>query len=135
MPFNSITRLRLRSVFTLAAFFRAAQRSALQAGRSAGFISGALLLEGRLVFWTRTAWESADAMKAYRDSDAHRGVMPRLVDWCDEASVAHWEGEAVSDCNEIHARMAPDGRASRVLKPTPAHQAKTLASLKRWGPE
>ena len=135
MAFNSITRLRLRSFLTLPAFFRTAQSSALQAGRSPGFISGALLLEGRLVFWTRTAWESAEAMKAYRDSDAHRAVMPKLVEWCDEASVAHWEGEPVSDWREIYARMVAEGRASRVRKPTAAHQAKHIAPLKRWAPE
>ena len=135
MAFNSITRLRLRSFFTLPAFLRDARASAEQAGRSAGFISGALLLEGRMVFWTRTAWESEDAMKGYRDSAVHRAVMPKLMDWCDEASVAHWEGEPVSDWDAIYARMAAEGRLSRVRRPTAAHTAKTFSPLKRWVPE
>lgn len=135
MAFNSITRLRLRSFFTLPAFLREAQASAAQAGRSAGFISGALLAEGRMVFWTRTAWESEDAMKAYRDSAEHRAVMPKLVDWCDEASVAHWEGEPASDWDAIYKRMAAEGRLSRVRRPTAAHTAKTFSRLKRWVPE
>lgn len=135
MAFNSITRLRLRSIFTLPAFLRDARASALQAGRSVGFISGALLLEGRMVSWTRTAWESEEAMKAYRDSDAHRAVMPKLVDWCDEASVAHWVGEPVSDWDEIYRRMSAEGRLSRVRHPTEAHQAKRFTPMKRWIPE
>ena len=135
MAFNSITRLRLRSFFTLPAFLRDARASAEQAGRSAGFISGALLLEGRMVFWTRTAWESEAAMKAYRDSDVHRAVMPKLVDWCDEASVAHWVGEPVSDWDEIYKQMTAAGRLSRVRHPTEAHTAKRFAPLKRWAPE
>ena len=135
MAFNSITRLRLRSFFTLPAFLREAQASAAQAGRSAGFISGALLVEGRMVFWTRTAWEGEDAMKAYRDAAAHRTVMPKLVDWCDEAAVAHWEGEPVSDWDAIYARMAAEGRSSRVRRPTAAHMAKQFSPLKRWAPE
>ena len=135
MAFNSITRLRLRSFFTLPAFLRDARASADEAGRSAGFISGALLLEGRMVFWTRTAWESEDAMKAYRDSAVHKAVMPKLMDWCDEASVAHWEGEPVSDWAEIYARMAASGRLSRVRHPTQAHTAKRFSPQKRWVPE
>lgn len=135
MAFNSITRLRLRSFFTVPAFLRDARASADQAARSAGFISGALLLEGRLVFWTRTAWESEDAMKGYRDGAAHRAVMPKLMDWCDEASVAHWQGEPVSHWDAIYTRMVADGRLSRVRRPTAAHTAKTFSPLKRWVPE
>ena len=135
MAFNSITRLRLRSVFTLPAFLGDARASAEQAGRSAGFISGAILLEGRMVSWTRTAWESEEAMKAYRDSDVHRAVMPKLIDWCDEASVAHWVGEPVSDWDEIYRRMSAEGRLSRVRHPTEAHTAKRFAPQRRWLPE
>lgn len=135
MAFNSITRLRLRSFFTLPAFLRDAQASAEQAGRSTGFIAGALLTEGRMVFWTRTAWENEEAMKAYRDDATHRAIMPKLADWCDEASVAHWEGEPVSDWDEIYRRMSTEGRSSRVRRPTAAHTAKRFSTLKRWAPE
>lgn len=134
MAFNSITRLRLRSFRTLPAFFREAAASSDQAARSAGFLGGALLPEGRMVFWTRTAWESEAAMKAYRDSDVHRAVMPKLIDWCDEASVAHWEGEAASDWNEIYRRMVETGRSSRVRHPTADHTAKRYAPMRRWIP-
>lgn len=135
MAFNSITRLRLRSIFTVPKFLRDAQASADQAGRSPGFISGALLVEGRMVFWTRTAWESEAAMKAYRDGGDHQAVMPKLMEWCNEASVAHWEGEPVSDWDVIHARMVAEGRASRLRRPTAAHTAKRISPLKRWAPE
>jgi hypothetical protein len=135
MPFNSITRLRLRSFLTLPAFFREAQLSSDQAAKSAGFLGGALLPEGRMVFWTRTAWESEADMKAFRDSAAHRAVMPKLIDWCDEASVAHWEGEVASDWNEIYRRMVEVGRTSRVRRPTEAHQQKRFPPMKRWIPE
>lgn len=135
MPFNSITRLRLRSIFTLPAFLRESEASVTQLAAAPGFISGAVLPEGRLVFWTRTAWESEAAMKAYRDGGAHRAAMPKLVEWCDEAAVAHWEGEPARDWDEIFARMSAEGRLSRVRHPTKAHQAKSFAPLKRWAPE
>jgi len=135
VAFNSITRLRLRSFFTLPAFLREAAASAREAAAAPGFIGGALLLEGRLVFWTRTAWASEEAMKAYRDSGAHRAVMPKLMRWCDEASVAHWQGEAESDWDAIYARMAREGRLTRVLRPTNAHQQKRFSPMRRWSPE
>lgn len=135
MPHNSITRLRLRSIVTLPAFARATRAISAQCGASPGFISGAVLAEGRLVFWTRSAWESADAMKAFRDSGVHQDAMPNLMNWCDEASVAQWEGEAATDWDAIYAHMVEHGRLSRVKLPTPAHAARRFAPMRRWSPE
>jgi hypothetical protein len=47
---NSITRLRLRSIFTLPAFLSASAKINAQCARAPGFLGGALLPEGRLVF-------------------------------------------------------------------------------------
>jgi hypothetical protein len=135
VPHNSITRLRLRSLFTLAAFARETRAIAAQCSASPGFVGGAVLAEGRLVFWTRSAWESADAMKAFRDSGVHRDVMPKLMMWCDEASVAQWQGEIETDWNAIYARMVEHGRLSRVKNPTKAHEAKQFSPMRRWSPE
>lgn len=132
---NSITRLRLHSLFTLPAFARASREISAQCGATAGFVSGAILAEGRLVFWTRTAWQSADAMKAFRDSGVHREIMPKLMEWCDEASVVQWEGEAETDWAAIYARMVEHGRLSRVKNPTRAHSEKRFARMARWSPE
>lgn len=41
-------------------------------------------------FWTITAWENAETMNTFRTSGAHLAVMPKLLNWCDEASVVHW---------------------------------------------
>lgn len=135
MPHNSITRLRLRSIFTLGAFARETRAISQQAAAAPGFVEGAVLAEGRLVFWTRTIWESAEAMKAFRDSGAHRASMPKLMDWCDEASVVQWQGEPERDWDAISARMLADGRASRVRRPTKAHQERRFARMWRWSPE
>jgi hypothetical protein len=74
-------------------------------------------------------------MKAFRDSGVHRGSMPKLIDWCDEASVAQSAGEAMTDWNAIYAHMVEHGRSSRVRKPTKAHQEKRYSKLIRWSPE
>jgi hypothetical protein len=34
-------------------------------------------------------------MRSFMLSGAHRNVMPRLAEWCDEAAVAHWIQGAV----------------------------------------
>jgi hypothetical protein len=135
MPHNSITRLRLRSIFTLLAFVKASRAISEQCAASPGFISGAVLAEGRLVFWTRSAWESADAMKAFRDNGVHREFMPKLMDWCDEASVAQWEGEAETDWDAIYARLIEHGRLSRLKRPNKAHTVKQFTPMHRWSPE
>jgi hypothetical protein len=135
MAFNSITRLRLRSLFTLAAFARETRIIAAQAAAAEGFIGGAVLAEGWMVFWTRTAWESEAAMKAFRDTGAHRASMPKLIDWCNEAMVAHWEGEPETDWTNIHARMSQQGRKSKVRKPSHAHERRFIAPMRRWSPE
>ena len=135
MAFNSITRLRLRSLFTLAAFARETRAIAAQAAAAPGFLSGAVLAEGRLVFWTRTAWADEESMKAFRESGAHRASMPKLIEWCDEASVAHWQGEPEPDWDAIYARMVGEGRPSRVKRPTKAHQERRFAPMRRWSPE
>lgn len=135
MPHNSITRLRLHSILTLPAFGRATRAISAQTAASPGFLEGAVLAEGRLVFWTRTVWESAAAMRAFRDSGAHREVMPKLIQWCDEASVVQWQGEPERDWDAIYARMAADGRSSHVKRPTQAHQARRYARMWRWAPE
>src|SRR5690348_8274380 len=118
MAFNSITRLRLRSVFTLSAFARETRAISAQCAAAQGFLGGAVLAEGWMVFWTRTAWESEAAMKAFRDTDAHRASMPKLLDWCNEAMVAHWEGEPEADWPNIHDRMSREGRKSKVRNPS-----------------
>ena len=135
MPFNSLTRLRLRSIFTLSAFAKAARQSSMQMARAPGFIEGAILAEGRLVFWTRSSWESEAAMKAFRAAGAHGVVMPKLMDWCDEACVAHWEGAPEKDWDALYARMVAKKRMSKVRKPSKAQQEARFAKLVRWSPE
>lgn len=135
MAHNSITRLRLKSIFTLGAFARETHAIGEQLRAAPGFIEGAVLAEGRLVFWTRSAWESVEAMKAFRDSGAHRVSMPKLSTWCDEAAVAQWQGEPAKDWDEIYARMQSEGRLSRVKHPTKAHSERRFARMLRWAPE
>lgn len=124
----SATRLKLRSWLFVLPFLRASGAMGRQARTGAGFRQGRLLLDHGLVFWTLTAWDSAEAMKAYRDSGLHAAVMPKLQDWCDEASVAQWstDDDALPPWPEVYSRMTSEGRASRLKRPTARHAAMSI---------
>lgn len=132
MPFVSVTRLRIRSWRFLPAFFLHASRSNRQASAAPGFRGGALLPDRRWTFWTLTVWDSAEDMRAYIKTGAHKKAMPKLIHWCDEASIVHWEQSELTlpSWPEADARMRREGRASKVRNPTAAHLAMDFAPVR-----
>jgi len=124
MPLVSITRLRVRSWRYLPAFLLASLRASQQAKAAPGNLTVSLLRDAGLVFWTRTLWTDETAMRAFMLSGAHRRVMPRLLQWCDEAAIAHWTQEASEPPSwaEAHRRLQQDGHPSKVNHPSPAQQ-------------
>jgi hypothetical protein len=52
--------------------------------------------------------------------------MPHLADWCDEATYVHWtqEGGEIPNLLAAYIRLKAGGTASKVLHPSPAHDAK-----------
>lgn len=131
MPFVSVTRLRIRSARFLPFFFVNFLRARRQVARSPGFMQGSLLVDRHLTFWTMTAWADEPSMRDYMMSGAHRAVMPRLVDWCDEASVAHWEElkDALPSWRDAETRMRESGRSSRVRHPSSDHSSKNFSPV------
>lgn len=126
MVLVSVTRLRLRSLRFLPAFAWHTWASSRQARRAPGFVGGYLADQGVGTFWTVTAWEEEAAMRRYRSNAAHGRVMPRLMRWCDEAAVVHWRQDSpeLPDLATARARMAAEGRLSKVRHPSPAHDAR-----------
>jgi hypothetical protein len=125
MPLVSVTRLRVRSYLYLLPFAVWALRSSRQAQRSEGFLGGALMRETGNIFWTLTVWRDDAAMSAYRIAGAHRGAMPKLLGWCDEASVTHWTQETpeLPTWDEAYQRLLKQGRPSKVNNPSARHLA------------
>jgi len=132
MAFISATRLRVCSALYQPQFYWYVFRTSRQAKRAPGFRGGKLLGEAKRIFWTMTAWETEAAMHEYRNSSAHRRAMPKLLDWCDEASIAHWHQESLELPNwqEAYRRMVAEGRMSKVKHPSPAQVAKQIAEPK-----
>jgi hypothetical protein len=124
MPLASITRLRVRSIRYCPAFLWRALASVRQARRSPGCIFADVRREVKLVFWTRTLWSDEPSMRAFMKTGAHGAVMPKLLDWCDEASLTHWQQESDTppDWPAVETKMRNAGRTSRVRHPSAAHQ-------------
>ncbi len=120
MPLISVTRLRVRSFLYLPGFLSDTFQSMRQVQRSPGFLGGRLLVNSGYVFWTITAWQDESAMNAYRTRGAHRRAMPKLLNWCDEAAVVHWNQESpeIPDWQEAQQHMAERGRPSKVNHPS-----------------
>lgn len=123
MIFVSLTRLRIRSIRFLPFFAVYAFRSVRQVSRAPGFKDGAVLNDRERAFWTMTAWDSQNSMRQFMNSGAHKKAMPHLLNWCDEASVAHWEQEdgILPSWTDAARRMRESGRASKVRFPSPEH--------------
>jgi len=129
MPFVSITRLRIRSLRFLPPFLLHTKRAMRQTKHAAGYLGGALLADRKRTFWTMTLWREQGDMRRYMASGAHLKAMPKLLDWCDEASVVHWlQDDAIApDWREADRRMRAEGRPSKVRNPAPGHQELTYA--------
>ena len=125
MPVISVTRLRVRSWRFMPGFIFAALRIGKQTAEAEGCLAAKVFRDRRNAFWTMTCWESEAAMKAFMVVGPHGEAMRKLLEWCDEASVAHWtqEGEEMPTWGEAHRRMLRHGRASKVNHPSDAQKA------------
>jgi hypothetical protein len=120
MPLVSITRLRVRSLRYLPVFVLGSLRSARAAKHAPGNLAVTLLSDANLAFWTRTIWTDEQSMREFLFAPAHRSVMPKLLQWCDEAAVAHWlqDTSEPPSWREVHRRLQQEGRTSRVAHPS-----------------
>ena len=123
MYFVSITRLRLRSALFLPRFVFHTLKSIRQVRLSNGFKKGALLPDRRLTFWTMTVWDSQSNMRLYVSNGSHVEAMRHLMNWCDEASVVHWEQahDLMPSWRDADLRMRREGRPSNVTAPSHHH--------------
>jgi len=59
--------------------------------------------------------------------------MPKLVEWCSEASTVHWEQESrqLPDAERAVRRMLEDGRLTGVRPPSEAQDAGEIPPVER----
>ena len=89
----------------------------------------------KLTFWTMTVWDSQASMHDYMISGDHKVAMPKLMKWCDQASVAHWStaSDVVPQWSEADQRMRSEGRPSKLLYPAAGHLDLTFAEPRTTG--
>lgn len=102
--------------------------SVRQARRSKGNLGSKLFRDANQAFWTLTAWKDEGEMRSFMLTGSHRRAMPKLLDWCDEASVAHWKQESADlpDWKQAHRRIIEHGRPSKVRFPSSDHIARRV---------
>ena len=124
MALIAVTRLRLRHWRFVFPFTWHTLRSFRQCRAAEGNLA-AMARRANGAYWTLTVWRDKAAMRAFMSSGAHREAMPRLQNWCDEASVGQWEQDSpvLPDWADAEDRMRTGGRLSAVKHPSPAHVA------------
>ena len=129
MPFISITRLRVRSVRFLLPFVRYTLGSQRQAKKASGNLGVQLRKTKGLTFWTMTLWENEAAMKAFRTASPHREAMPKLLDWCDEASYVHGDQNTTElpRWEQAAEQLRERGHLSKVRNPSEDQKAGRIA--------
>ncbi len=132
MPFVSVTRLRVKSIFYLIPFMRANEASVKEINKSKGFLKGKELIDKKLTFWTITIWENEESMKEFRISTSHRIAMQHLPKWCDEASYHHWVQEETEfpTWDNISEKLFSEGRLSKVRNPSKAQVENQFPPIK-----
>ena len=132
MKFVSVTRLKIRKLRFLPGFAWHTARSMWQARQLDSNVRTSLVKDRGLVFWTVTVWENQEAMRSFRNSGAHQTAMPRLFEWCDEATYVHWlqEDGTLPDLKTAYHRLVAEGVVSRVKHPSRNHATRAFPAPK-----
>jgi len=128
MSLVSVTRLRIRKLRFFPGFALFAVRSSIEAKRAEGNLRTLTIKDRGLTFWTITVWRDQTAMRAFRNSGSHKMAMPKLAEWCNEATYIHWEqaSDEAPDLKNAYDRLVAEGVVSRVKHPSSNHAARTF---------
>jgi hypothetical protein len=128
MPVVVVTRLRLRTHEMLDDFFVASVSVLEQAKISPGYLGADALAEANDVWWTVSAWQDRDAMRAFVGTEPHLGVMTRVDDWCDEATFAEWSQDSpeLPDWKTSFDRIVADGQSATLTNGSAANEDRTF---------
>jgi quinol monooxygenase YgiN len=118
-----VTRLRLKDHSKLDEFFAAAVSLVEQAQSSTGNLGVDAMAEANDVWWSSSAWQDRESMRAFVTTDPHLGTMARLDDWCDEASFVDWEQSTpdLPHWQDGFRRLVAEGYSASLSQPSAAN--------------
>ena len=121
-------RLRLRDPALLDEFFTAAATVLEQAKNSRGNLGADVLADAHNTWWTLTAWQERDSIRAFMGTEPHLSTMARLDDWCDEATFTDWEqaSEDLPDWQTSYRLLATDGQVASLTHASGANQTRAF---------
>lgn len=130
--FVSVTRLKVRRVWLLPAFFWLTFRVARVSARAPGYLQGRLRTDKGWVFYTVTAWSDVRAMGKFLAGSAHQRASAWFAAHCSEGVVTNFQhaGEVLPSWDEVHAHLRDNGRFPAVDEPTLDHSAKRVPPLR-----
>jgi hypothetical protein len=128
MPIIVVTRLRLRNPELLDEFFTHAAASLEQATRSDGNLGADAFAEAHDVWWSVTAWGDRTRMRAFVDTEPHRGTEDLLDHLCDEATFVDWEqtDPGLPDWRTCWQHLVADGHSAVLTDGSDANEARSF---------
>ena len=126
MPVIVVTRLRLKDPALLDEFFTDAVAAIEQAQKSEGNLGTDALAEAHNAWWSVSAWQDRQLMRAFVNSQPHLGITARLDHYCDEATFVDWEQDSpgLPDWQTSWRHLTADGKAAELTDASPANQAR-----------
>jgi Antibiotic biosynthesis monooxygenase len=121
-----VTRLRLRDPALLDEFFTDAVAAIEQAQKADGNLGTDALADANNAWWSVSAWQDRDHMRAFVDAQPHLGISGRLDHYCDEATFADWEqaGQALPDWQTNWRHITADGKVAELTNASAANQTR-----------
>src|SRR5689334_15828948 len=120
MPVIVVTRLRLKDPALLDEFFADAVAAIEQAQKSAGNLGADALADANNAWWTVSAWQGRDLMRAFVGSEPHQSIQGRLDHYCDEATFVDWEQDSpdLPDWQTSWRHLTTDGQVAGLTGPS-----------------
>jgi len=124
MPVIVVTRLRLKDPALLNEFFTDAVAAIEQAQKSAGNLGA----DANNAWWSVSAWQGRDLMRAFVGSEPHQSIQARLDHYCDEATFVDWEQDSqnLPGWQTSWRHLTADGQVAELTDPSPANQTRAF---------
>jgi hypothetical protein len=128
MPMIVVTRLRLKDPALLDEFFTDAVAAIEQARTAIGNLGADALADAENAWWSVSAWQGREPMRAFVGSEPHRTMVGKLDHYCDEATFADWaqDSAGLPDWPTCWEHLTSGGKVADLSQPSPANATRAF---------